>query len=389
MSKIKCIMSKFKISSSEFKEMLQEVGTSISKKSTIPILYSIKMTCINKVLIITGTDLEITKIVRQELSEGDDFKTLVQYHDLFDTIKVIPDQELIIEVSEKDIKIIAFNGEYNLPVTSTFEDFPELPEITNKKSCTLRHDQLNKIFNNVFTFAGTDDLRPVMKGVYLNIGDKIIACATDAHTLKESIVSHDKSNIESTCVIPNANKVFNKGFAEDIYNIDIGEKHILISSSDDTKEVYIRLDDGVFPNYKPIIPNIENYSLKVNVYRSELLNSLSRLFKIVKQSFVKITFDLDEDNIILTSTNIDFGTKATESMEGSNFDLRNEKCDTLKDNNNKFVIGFDIQYLEKCLKSFKEDTIEIYLYEDNKAVLIKGLDNTDDTTLIMPQMITE
>ena len=138
-------------------------------------------------------------------------------------------------------------------------------------------------------------------------------------------------------------------------NITIQYNNSNVIFSFESMDIYCRLIDGNYPNYKAVIPK-ENPN-KLNLERLIFLNSLKRVSVFSNQSTHQVKFKINGNEINISSEDIDFSNKANERI----------KCEYEGDD---IEIGFNGKFLIEILSTLESEKINMYFSKPSKAAII-------------------
>lgn len=226
------------------------------------------------------------------------------------------------------------------------DDWINIPSDGYNSRFTLEPDLLALVYDMV-AFTGTDDRRPIMKGICFN---KDGVCVTDAHKLKYSF----DSVIDSEVVI--CTDVFRLLKLKKVKRCIIQVSKDYIKIEMDSFKIESRIIDGRYPNFRAVIPDTHNLNA-FEINKRELLSALSYIKPAVNKSTNRIKFKLS-DVLNISAEDIDKNTSA-------DMDIKmgfNTGCD--------LEIGFNIRFIELILKSLNADVIKFQYSKPNRAVLI-------------------
>ena len=165
--------------------------------------------------------------------------------------------------------------------------------------------------------------------------------------------------------IPEILRIF--GEVQDVVRVCFNKNQISFSSDN----IYLtsRIIDGVFPDYRQIIP--KEFKVEAIVLRQDLLNAL-KLSNIFSDKFNQINLSIKEKEKIfeLSSQNNDVGENKTY------LDAALRGGDAL--------LGFNYKYFLDCFQSINTDSISIRLNQSSKPMVISGSSDNSFTYLIMP-----
>ena len=130
-----------------------------------------------------------------------------------------------------------------------------------------------------------------------------------------------------------------------------------------------RVIDGVFPDYKQILPKEEK--TKVLLLKQDLINSL-KISNIFSDSFNQMNISIKKgDKIIKIKTknnNIGENTNKIEAnIEGEDIE-----------------VNFNYKYIIDCLPSIISDSVSLSFNGINKPLVIRGTSDKTFTYLVMP-----
>lgn len=174
------------------------------------------------------------------------------------------------------------NGALRFEMEMQIDDFPKLPEIKEEPSLEMKEEALEFYVGKAIKTKGSDDLRPVMSALCLDIksgygGENVRASlvATDAHTLvhfslTDEITFFDKNPAQY--LLGNTTELYN------FLKYNDSEKAVLSFQSKEVEynkgvwykvvcgsAMFIaRLTEGKYPNYEAVIPRLTNRKITVN-----------------------------------------------------------------------------------------------------------------------------
>jgi len=209
-----------------------------------------------------------------------------------------------------------------------------------------------------------------MNGVYMEkVEDKIIMVATDGRRLAFISKPADKKIKDfSGVIIPPKIllTVLKRSGGEGLVNISINDKMIFINFA--SYKFSSVLIEGMFPNYKKVIPEVQEFSLSVQ--RSEMLEALRQ---------VSIFVEKKQHRIYL---GISAGRMAVYSEEGE-LGIANDEIPCKYDGED-ITIALNYRYLEEPFKIMTEDEIKLRFNSSVKAITIEPVPPKDFFHIVMP-----
>lgn len=369
---------RFIVSSSTLQKHLQMISGVINSSNTMPILDNFLFELDESNLKVTGSDMETTvsTIIEVESESVDSF--CVPSKILLDTLKTFPNQPLtFIQKGENQLEITSEQGKYQLSYLSA-DDFPEAPELENTESITMPANVLVEAINKTLFATGTDEHRPVMTGVFFELGtDECRFVATDAHRLIKYTRSELKAPKNANFIMPKKPLNLIKNIlpsGEDVM-IDYNETNTRFISGNLT--IICRLIDGKYPAYNAVIPQENPNVLTIN--RTMFLNSLKRVAIFANKSTHQVRLKLTGSELTISAEDVDFSNKAEETFA----------CDY---SGNDIQIGFNAKFLGEMLQNLQSDDVTLSMSEPNRAGIIEPVDGLEEgekiLMLVMPLMLS-
>jgi DNA polymerase-3 subunit beta len=195
---------KFIVNSSYLLKQLSNINGVITTNPVVPILENFLFEIDKSNLKVTASDLQTSMITEINVESKEKGSIAVPARILLDTLKNLPDQPVTFSIDSTSyaIEISSDNGRYKLAGENA-TDFPKVPAVSNDFSAHISSEVLAKAVNNTIFATSSDELRPAMTGVYVNLGEKNTTfVATDGHRLVRYRRTDIKSENGSTIIIP-------------------------------------------------------------------------------------------------------------------------------------------------------------------------------------------
>ena len=372
---------KFIVSSSLLYKEIQVLGGIINSSNTLPILDNFLFEINNNVLVLSSSDLESTMTSQIEIESTSTDKIAISAKLLTDILKTFSEQPLtFIKSDNNTIEITASNGKYSLAYLNG-DEFPKQVEILDAHETVIKGSDLGNAINSTIFASGTDDLRPVMSGVFFQFNSESLKfVATDAHKLVKFETSEYTANEVSEFIMPKKPLQILKGILQTesseltIQHNDSNAKFIFDKSS-----ITCRLIDGKFPNYEAVIPKDNPNVLTID--RQLFLNSARRVSLFSNKTTNQIRLKLAGTLLNISAEDFDFSNKADENLE----------CQYSGDD---IQIGFNSKFLIEMLNNLESDMITLSMSHPNRAGIIRPLNESGEsresiTMLVMPVMLND
>jgi DNA polymerase-3 subunit beta len=373
---------KFSCNQDTFSKYLNILSRVVSTKPGLPILSNIFLQTEKGKLIMKATDLEISLTTWIGADVEDNGKITLPAKQLSEFVNSIPEEVVNVEVEKQNFNISTSNNSASFN-TMPPDDFPSIPSVDKKKEpfIQIKSADLVMAINRVAFAAATDDIKPVLTGVKVEIEeDEISLIATDGLRLSKQVIKTSKSEKNKSFLVPvraftELSHIINDmGGEDDLVSVYLIEDKNQVMFRVGDIDLVSRLIDGEFPEYKQIIPT--GYKTNCEIQREEFLNSL-KVVNIIARSVLgnKMILNIDPkgNKISLSATQADLGKNE------SHFDCKVE--------GEELKIAFSSKLLTDILNHV--DTEDI-VFECSEAVRpgvfkIKGDENF--IHLVMPMML--
>ena len=366
---------KLKIKKNLLLENLNKVSKAIATKNLIPTLAGIKFDLTKDGLLLTASNNDITiqkfiKLEKKNMTIDKEGVVILQGKDILDIVRVIPADEINIELFDESKVLIYTDDEkikYDLNVINK-NDYPNVNLEKNEKFITIEAEKLQDIIRETAFATSNDESRPVLTGISFNVNGDILECiATDSYRLAKKNIRLKKAVDESYNII-----IPGKNIIEFSRILDNNEKEVKIHIFNN--KILFEVEDLLFQsrlingNYPPTtksIPEEFNLTIKAN---------LRELYNVIEQASI-LTTD-KEKNIVSLSTKDNLLTVKSVSNEKGKAEM---KMSITKDCDEEITIAFSAKYMMEALNALKTEEIEMSFVGEVKPIIIK---NTDDDGLI-------
>ncbi|HEY4486284.1 MAG TPA: DNA polymerase III subunit beta [Candidatus Paceibacterota bacterium] len=341
------------------------------KNVTLPVLQSLLFVAQHKSLKIRATNLDIG--IEIEIPAKIETEGIVAVPGALvnQLLSNIPDKTIVFELENGNLLVATKNS--NAVIKSyPYDDFPTLPTIHQKKeSFVVSAEKLVSGLRNVWYSAAQSDIKPEIASVYLyGEGEEVFFVATDSFRLAEKSIALSVKNQNIGLIIPFKNVI------EIVRVFDTISGEVTVSwntnqVSFEHEGVYItsRLIDGIYPDYKQIMP--KGHTTEAVVLRQDFLNAL-KVSNLFSDRFNQITLSVNprSKKFELRSKNPDIGEntiRVDAALSGDPVDL-----------------NFNHKYIIDCFQSLSKDSISIQLNGAGKPAIIKGVGDRSFAYLVMP-----
>lgn len=371
------------VSKEDFLPALNSLQSITGKKGTMAILANILIQTHDNFIELIATDLEVgmkKSVAAEIVSPG---SITLPSKILYEIVKESGSDSIKIEERDKNwARINAGKSQYNLAGTSS-EEYPNFPEYSEETLTSIPCDIIRELIDKtIFSIAQERESNFTLTGILLEKEkteeEKTIIrmVSSDGHRL--SLMAKELDGESSGVMIEKNTLIPRKGVNE-IKKACEGQKNFLIGS--DKKQLVIktnnslmivRLMNGEFPDYRSIVNVIEKNNL-MEIERISFLESLKRTNLFTEETFNAIQLNVNENKLVLSSQNMDFGN-AKDEME-------------ITYTGDPLELGFNCRYFIDTLQVMRSEIIKAYVNSDQSPCLIEGDDDQGFVSIIMPMKI--
>jgi DNA polymerase III subunit beta len=362
--KIECVREKLN-------EAISKAEKVTGRNMTLPVLGCILLQAQGTTLVIKSTNLDLGLEIQLPVKVEKEGVIAVPGNILTTFISNLKDEKSIkLEVVDGNLSVSTQNNA-TIIKSLPFDDFPTIPTITPDKSFLIDSKDFIRGLKAVWYSAAVSSMKPELSSVYIYSDDEsLVFVATDSFRLAEKRVKTKKVRDVGTILIPFKNVVEIIKILEEINGeIEVNLSKNQISFSYNGLYLVSRIIDGVFPDYKQIIP--KEYKTEVVALKQDLINSL-RISNIFSDKFNQIHIKVapSEKKFQLTTRNNEVGenvNKLQGAISGEDVDMH-----------------FNQKYIVDCFQSIESDSVSLDFNGLNKPMIVRGITDKSFMYLVMP-----
>lgn len=345
----------------------------VGAKSTLPILSNVLIKAEKEKVTLTTTNLDMAIVDFVPVSNSKDGLITVPARLLAEFVQNLPKGETV-KINTDGYKVKISAGRYSSVINGVVaDDFPELPDIDEKKAVIYRMgvDEFKVGMSEVIIAASGDTTRPALTGVYFNTAEgSLHIAATDGYRLAEKkFIDKVKSEVAAIVPASSLREVLNS-IPEDAEEIEILFDDNQVRFRVGEVEVMSKLIDGAFPDYLQIIP--KDNEIKAVLEREEL----TRIVKIAS------LFARETNRVITCETKAKEGVFIVSSISNEVGENKSE-IKTKVEKSGKVKV--DSRFLMAALGVLDEEKVEIeFMASGNTPVLITNEKDKGYKHIIMP-----
>lgn len=364
---------KIELNIQKLKNAVATVEKVAGKHITLPVLSCILIEVKNNTAVFKSTNLDVGIEVSVPIKSDEDGIIAIPAHTL---------SAFVSQINENDQIVKLDNLSGNLKITTTkttgtiktqpFDDFPSIPRVLEGKEFVFSPEIFLKGLKSVWYSSSVSSVKPELSSVFVYKNDgSLVFVATDSFRLAEKKIKLPNTTEIADILIPFKNIPDISRVLENINeDVKITINKNLISF--ESKGVYIvsRLIDGIFPDYRQIVP--KNYSTEVILLKQDLTNAL-KVSNVFSDKFNQVRFVIDPKAKIF-------------NIQTKNSDIgENVSCLDASLSGEALEINFNYKYIVDCFQSIDADSVSLSLGGISKPMVIRPISGDQSFMyLVMP-----
>lgn len=371
---------KFVVNKFLFVNVLAKIQGLTGRRSNLAITENVLIRSVTDGIYLTATDLETGFDGFYPASVEKEGTVAVSAKKLYEIIREFPSETILIqEVENRWIEIGENKVQYHI-VGMNPDDFPETPRIIDVDFFSVNAAVLEMMIerSTIISTSG-DEKRAHINGVLVE------------RTLNEAVnrfrfVSTDGSRLNAVDhiypeseVIPSGEGVLvpKKGLNEVAKFLDfegdvkvgIKESHFIVKKESET--IIIRLLEGEFPKYEDILKKGNDHIIKLD--KIKFGKMLKRMSILSTENYKGAVFTFDDDKLIVTATNPDYG----ESKEETEIEFSGDPIEA----------AFNPKFFLDTLSVIDDEEVVVNIVDSVLPCIIEGDKDKTFISVVMPMRI--
>jgi DNA polymerase-3 subunit beta len=361
---------KFSVNCADLQRTLGKLGTVLPARSTMPILENILFDLKGSTLTLTATDLAVSMTVGIAVQGVEDGRIAIPAKRMLDTVRSLTDEtaSFVIDTTANRVTLTTTNGQYNLTAEPA-KEYPQLPPFQAQAQLTLSTESLRRIIQRTAFAVSTDELRPAMGGVLLQVKeDGLRAVSTDGHRLVR-LVRRDLSGaqLKKDIIIPaKALMILARSMDGTSTELSVSDTHIRFMF--DSTTLISRLIEETYPNYESVIPLENDKRMVVN--KTQILSSVRRTALYASSATHQVRLAVAKGSVSVSAEDVDFGSEAREKL-------------TCEYSGDPLEIGFNSMYIIDILSHIDTEDVVLQFSTPTRAAIIQPSQQHEGEDLLM------
>lgn len=374
---------KFSFNKKKVLDALAGIQGITGRKTNLAITSDILIKAMGSGIAITANDLEIIFTGFYEAEVQTEGIICINSRKFFEIVKEYPDDDIIIsEIENRWIEIGTGNCQFHI-VSSDYENFPATPLIEDIDFIKINAEEFRKMIDtsSIIGYSG-DEKRVYVRGsliekIIIREGEeKIRIVSTDSKRLNAYDADFTgKFELPETGII-----VPKKGFSElskfiesksDTIQVGIKNQHFIVQL--DNESIMIKLLDGEYPAYKPVLDTSAIKPISIN--QATIYSLIKRVSILTSDTYKSVIMTFSENELVVSITNPEIG----ESMERLQIEYSGEKIKG----------AFNPKFFRDALSLFDKSSVLLFYIDNGESpCIIKNIADDQLVCVIMAMHIS-
>jgi DNA polymerase-3 subunit beta len=373
---------KFRSERDSLVDVLTTAGRAAGGRGTSsPVLSGLLLRCEGNRLVATGTDLDLTVRVDEEVIGLEDGECVVPARLAADIVRSLEPGAVTMEAADEKVEISAARSRFGLRTFPVVE-FPVV-SVGQEPTVLLSSSMLGEGLRQVVRAASGDDARPLLTGVLLTTeSGSIRLVATDSYRLAlrdlhgtsglgdgGDILVPARALAELQRLLPAPGADVGGDGPVDV-GVIAGPKEITFAHG--AVRISTRLLEGTYPDYRQLVP--DHYPNQLHLGKESLLGALRRVRLLVRDNTTPVRLSMRQGGVELTVVSQEVGD-ASETVDG---DFTGEDL----------VIAFNPSYLIDGVEAVLGDEVLVETADPSRPATVRAAEHDDFRYLLMPVRVS-
>ena len=362
---------KFTVLTENLKEAIVLAEKNVGKKMSLPALSSVLFVAEKNKIFVIATNLETGIEIWVGGKVEEEGRVVLPARVVSSFVSLVKNEQITF-VSKGD------NVEISTPVSKTIiqgypvSDFPVLPKTNTSKTITLPAGLLCKALSSIMSAAATSDIKPEIASILFSFLKKeLTVVATDSFRLAERKLEVLKTNTDEAQFLLPYKGCFDliRLLEKESGGVDVFLEQGQVTFSTNRFRMISRLTEGIYPDYKKIIPR--TFSTEVFINHQILADTL-RVAGLFTGKLHDITFQIQpkEKTLSIRTSNNDIG--------------QNESHIEAHIQGDAVKISFNYQYIYQGLEQLEDGDVFWGFTSASGPLLMRKKDDDTFFYIVMP-----
>ena len=358
---------------------LSLVARAVATRSTLPVLGNVLLATDHGRLRLSATNLELGISCWIGAKIDEEGAITVPARTFVDLVNALPNDTVSMDLAVRtltlNVRCAAFNNDIKC---IDAQEFPPFPTVEAENGLTLNVEDLRQMISQVVLAASTDDARPVLTGVLIEMsGNTMTLAAADGFRLSVRTAQLAEKVPAGKAIVParalaELGRILSDGEETVTMTLPPNRGQVIFRSKN--VELVSQLIDGTFPDYRSIIPT--SYSTRSVLSTSAFLKACKAADIFAREAahsarlHVAPGSQLEPGKVEITATAAETGSNETmvdATVDGSAID-----------------IAFNVRFLVEVLNVIDTPNVALETNSTSSPGVIKPVGREDFLHVVMP-----
>lgn len=365
---------RFACAASDLQNALMVVTKALASKSTLPVLEGVLVEANDEGLRLTCSDSSITIITELPAMVEDTGRIVLPGRLFTEVVRKMPSGEIHAEMKNGSVITLKCLGSRTSITGMDAAQFPQLPMVDSDDELVLPQPMLKDMIQRTSFAIAAEDTRQVLTGCLLDVtGGEVRMVALDGYRLAMRTARVSDVNMKLTAIVPGKSlselgKLLSDD--EDSRLTICADKNMMYVNLPST-QIYMRLIDGEFIDYRRILP--AGWKSRITVDCGQLkacVDRASLMAREGKNNLIKL--EISGDDLAITS-NSEIGD-VHEQLE-----VEHEGDDLL--------IAFNVKYVIDAVRAIDDEQVVLRFNSGVAPCVIAPTEGDSYLYLVLPVRI--
>lgn len=365
---------RFTCAASELQSALMVVTKALASKSTLPVLEGVLLNVHKDGIRLTCSDSSITIVTELPAMVEDPGQIVLPGRLFTEVVRKMPAGEIHAEMKNGTVVTLKCLGSRTSITGMDATQFPKLPDVNSDDEITFPQPMLKDMIQRTSFAIAVEDTRQVLTGCLLDVANgEARMVALDGYRLAMRTARVSDTAMKLTAIVPGKSlSELGKLLSDDedsrlALRADKNMMHVSLPST----EIYMRLIDGEFIDYRRILP--AGWKSRITVDCGQLKSCVDRASLMAREGKNNlIRLDVSGDDLHITS-NSEIGD-VHEEME-----IEHEGDDLL--------IAFNVKYIIDAVRAIDDEQVTMRFNSGVSPCVIAPLEGDSYLYLVLPVRI--
>lgn len=362
---------------------LNVVGRAVATRATLPITANVLISTDQGRLKLVATNLEVAITTWIGADVQEEGEITVPARILTEFVNSLPPERIDISSSTEPLGIGLSCGRFSANVNGmAAADFPPVPTVDSGVAGITDPGELGRAINHVAFAAATDDSRPVLAGIKVEIkGEDYTFAAADGFRLAvykgkmEGAAAEDLDFIIPARTLQEVNRLLSGQVHPIEFTVTPNKNQAMFRL--DNVEVVSQLIQGTFPNYNQLVPTSYGTRAVMGLSDVSMATRTAAIFARDGSGIVRLHVHTGEEGdpgkLVISSRSEEVGDNESEvdvNVEGE-----------------ESKIAFNCKYLTDVLDVLESDEVALETTTPSSPGVLRPVDDDSYVHVVMPMFV--